>query len=445
MRFVAEPYKAELIAAFFSSFKIDTSKRVFVEIEEFDMKTELASQLLNSSEREGNHQPERSAAIDLVRNGKATYRGHSILSRSGIRSSIQTFKSGRKATPIVADPVLGADNVTIDLVVESGGIRSQVSIHDRLPTLLGIQKRDDDISSVCFVTGTIQPLSIHYVSTEKRNPKADTEFGKKVTIQKSAESSLPPFQVSRQFRKAQPPFYRISQNGKLQLVNQRPQTFYYRVPPWVFNDWCEIIDSRSDEKKVDSSTNEAQTFFESKGIVFTKGTSASYDSDSSLLQITQTAKELAAIDAYFTNMGYQTEKQIMVRLETYRVHPGHAIQLLESARSESNHQPERDAIRKAAEQGHAELVDFQSHTLNGAHRASFGIPEDQKTDEVKKNPSPHFLVDAVLGADTHSVDAQLSYYLERQINELKTGHQIETLLTLNKGDYAIVGNWCNKD
>ncbi len=132
----------ELVEAFFASiFICGEGKQINVRAEIFELPSLQILQLLESSQGEGEHSPERNALLEAVRKGKARLvASPSIICRSGERAKVTSTsqiiifrepveededesdeeeKSNREeleyGTIFELDPVLGADEYTIDL------------------------------------------------------------------------------------------------------------------------------------------------------------------------------------------------------------------------------------------------------------------------------------------------------------------------------------------
>ena len=439
MKFELELDQANLIPIFFESIKGGIEKHVFIQLDKITMSNSAAEELLNSSIRHGNHEAEHDLAQQWVRNGKATRESASIVARSGNRSQVKRTKDGTTLFGLEVDPVLGADNYTIDLKIKSPQFSTSVTVHDGVPIFLGLQEETlNDRYSALFATASIQSLGRYYVIVENDEEEHDITKAKKP----------PPRSESiREFVRSDPIHFRVLRNGELQFKDRKLKTFYYRIPEWFFRENDEGKDDTyilKDGNKKDRPS--AQSFFESKGIVFGGGAYALYDPDTQLLKVNHRPDQIDLIDAYLNPGRYRTEKQISVRVETYRLHPSHGHQVLQSVMAESNHKPERDAIRRGVGKGFAKLESLQNLTIRGGQIGILGEPLTVNTagEVILKDDPPRSRIslDPVLGPDNQTIDLNIQIESSAAENRRET---IDTQLTLHDGTYTLIAAWINAD
>lgn len=169
-----------------------------------------------------------------------------------------------------------------------------------------------------------------------------------------------------------------------------------------------------------------QKILEEAGIEFPKGTSAQFDWDTGLLTVAHNPVGMLLVEAYIDQSSSRAERQLIFQLEIYRLSALLVLQLLQSAGEQSDHTPERGAVFKLVEKGHAKLVSALSLECGNGQRAKMvdGVQHryldhyewDEKSKKVfpvfeTRDVGTVFEIDPVLGEDDSSL--YVSFSLER--------------------------------
>lgn len=216
----------ELVEAYFDSICIDFEKTIHVRAEIYELAEPQVVQLIESAAHEPDHTPERNAAMRAVRQGKGRLVAMpSVIGRSGQRSTLEDLtemfhpdpaperdgeveKEAKEkelkrgisfGTTFEVDPVLGADEYTIDmlfrlehdlvsgpnlrsagnsgptgLITRPKSISSQISLIDGSYRLVGSWTSGDGMMQVVFLTAAIQHFS-EMRPVVKTNPPDNSE------------------------------------------------------------------------------------------------------------------------------------------------------------------------------------------------------------------------------------------------------------------------------
>jgi len=197
--------QVEHVEAYFGSLLVDYEKSIHVRVEIYELANSHVVQLIESAAHETDHTPERNAAMRAVKEGKGRLVAiPSVIGRSGQRSTVEDLtelfhpypaaegveqkKESNDGTSfgtiLEVDPVLGADEYTIDILIHlvhnlvSGpklpspldpsqevlvtcpkSITSQITLIDGSYRLLGNWISDEEMMQVVFLTASIQHFS----------------------------------------------------------------------------------------------------------------------------------------------------------------------------------------------------------------------------------------------------------------------------------------------
>lgn len=218
-----------------------------------------------------------------------------------------------------------------------------------------------------------------------------------------------------------------------------------------------------------------QEALEEAGVKFPEGTSAKYNSADWTLTVVNSEEQIELVEAYFDSFHIDLGTSIHVRAEIYELAKPHVIQLIESAAHESDHRPERNAAKRAVQQGKGRLVAMPSVIGRSGQRSTVEdlaemfqlvvVAEREGETEEKGRESKRgftfgttFEVDPVLGADEYTID--LNFRLEHDPDSEanwpsasssgSTGFvtrpkSISSQITVIDGSYLLVGNWTSGD
>lgn len=177
------------------------------------------------------------------------------------------------------------------------------------------------------------------------------------------------------------------------------------------------------------------------------------------------------VEAYLSFPRCHFTLQIPVRVEIYEL-PSHlALELLESCAGQSDHTPERNAVRKLVAEGGAKLVAIpsvisrsgQRSKITGTYEVPFLEQAENESKEGEEKPRREPVigirpvgtileVDPVLGADNWTIDLSLNlehhtappeFFPVAKEVEIPIFHskEITTQISLLKGSYVLVGTW----
>jgi len=224
----------------------------------------------------------------------------------------------------------------------------------------------------------------------------------------------------------------------------------------------------ADDRRV-AKVRDVQEVLERAGITFAEGASASYDPEEGVLTVVNTEEQIELVQRYLAPVEGCSVVSIHVRAEIYELHQTHGLQLLESAAHESDHTPERNAAKKAVEQGMGRLVAAPSVNGQSGLRSSLEYQTRELSALSRTNSKPGgldldkvvpttfgtvFEVDASVGGDdfTLDLDFRLTHETdpwEQPLNGdnppesefVSRPKSITTQVTLNDGAFLLVGTW----
>ena len=255
----------------------------------------------------------------------------------------------------------------------------------------------------------------------------------------------------------------------------------YRVPPDIFR-WHANDEGpfggNGDGGLRPKPAHTAQQLLEEVGIKFGKGASAKFDQNRSVLIVTNTETMMELVDSYLDTMGPDPPVLVAVRTEIYQLTQLQVLQLLESAASEGDHTPERNAALKAARGGKAKLVAVHSILTTSGQRTKTedvseiqvpyelvpkpkkadpdGEAEDEAEESVVVFEHDHYgtilEVEPNLGTDGATVSLNIAFEhhtADPVMEEIVDGvegprfhaKRINANCTILDGQYAILGNW----
>lgn len=209
----------------------------------------------------------------------------------------------------------------------------------------------------------------------------------------------------------------------------------------------------------------AQDILRDAGIQFADGTSANFAISTGVLSVVQTKDQIPAVESYIESIIPGREKHIHIRAEIYEVSQAQGIQVIESAQSEGEHTPERDALMKAVKSGGVKLIAFPNIICRSGQRALIleelvseeaEIPTENEA-EIKEEPAESTPItiskleaDAVLGADEFTIDLNFSLSISELLEQEEAGtndpgrfrqRTITTQATLLNGNHQLIGSW----
>jgi hypothetical protein len=212
-----------------------------------------------------------------------------------------------------------------------------------------------------------------------------------------------------------------------------------------------------------------QQALEEAGVKFAEGTSAKYSSVDWTLTVVNSEEQIELVEAYFDSLVIDYETTIYIRAEIYELAAEQVLQLIESAAHEPDHTPERNAAKRAVQQGEGRLVAMpsvigrsgQKSTVEDLTEMFPSDRADERDREVEEKESKRRVsfgtileVDPVLGANEYTIDLMLSlkHDLVSGSNWPSAGKaptpgivthpkSISTQITLIDGSYRLVGSW----
>lgn len=221
----------------------------------------------------------------------------------------------------------------------------------------------------------------------------------------------------------------------------------------------------------ESIAQNPKKYLEEIGVTFGKESKASYNINSSILTVIQNRDQMELLEAYFS-MGCRLDaKRISIRAEIYELPMRLAMELLESCDDQSDHTPERNAVRQLVKEGGSKLVALPSVISRSGQRSkitsAYEVPileQTEKKPEKGKEISEQeptigtrpvgtiFEVDPVLEADNWTLDIAINIEHHTGPPEFfSVGKELEapifhskeiiTHITLLNGSYLLVGTW----
>lgn len=209
----------------------------------------------------------------------------------------------------------------------------------------------------------------------------------------------------------------------------------------------------------------AQEILSDKGIKFAEGTSAIYNPANSYLLVVQTDDQIEAVELFCGEITQGAENLINIRAEVFEVTPPQGMQVIESAQSEGEHTPERNALMKSVRSGGVKLIAFPSVICRSGLRAmtleeivsaeeasSTGNEAEKSENQAENTPISisKLEADAVLGADEFTIDLNFSLSISEPLKPGEAGadvpgrfrqRTITTQATVMNGNHHLIGSW----
>ena len=235
----------------------------------------------------------------------------------------------------------------------------------------------------------------------------------------------------------------------------------FRLPAHIFE--------RSNDDPFGDRVRTPQEMLEAVGIPFEGDAKAAYDKETLTLTVDQTRKRMEMVRAFIGTDDWNALIQRgSVRVEVYEVSVEDGLQALESAQSEGEHTPERDAVIAAMQGGKAKLVTSPSAILRSgsqgkvidgsASQYPVEIELLPESDEVGRVLMEERVVGTTLTASIQigpygriiDLDIALEHHTAPpSVRTTVAGHDVvefhsKSILTnvqLESGNWMLIGNW----
>ncbi len=171
-------------------------------------------------------------------------------------------------------------------------------------------------------------------------------------------------------------------------------------------------------------TRSAKSVLEEAGIDFPKGTDAKYNPHFGVLTVSHNEAGMSLVEIYIASISGKAEKYILLQIEIYRMPAALVFQIQESAESQSDHGPERNAVLKLAKNDQVQFVTSVALDARSGQRAKlenaaeYRYLDHYEWDEGRKKSLPVFKTrsvgtifeaDPVLGANEFSLDINFHF------------------------------------
>lgn len=206
-----------------------------------------------------------------------------------------------------------------------------------------------------------------------------------------------------------------------------------------------VADPFADEPAGEQKYLSGRQWLENAGVIFGEGATASYEQRTRKLTVVQNPEGLDEVEALLESHKYKIGIcRIPVRTETYRMSTADALTLVESATLQGENKPERDAARRAVQNGRAKLHATYSVTArNDGRFASLGSDQPVKNKGASPNDQTGLEVDVVLAPNYRTIDITLFLGIKSEVPNNYFART--TRLALYAGDYMLLCSWSLND